>query len=69
MKTHPRRLSPPWLDGSATVHELTRYTARKLVKSLGYRLPRLGYYMVLPARSGWRELHRNPGRDKPYYVF
>jgi hypothetical protein len=68
---HPRRLSPPWLDGSATVYELTRHTARKLARDAKlHHLPRVGYYALMLPASGWRELHRNPpGSDKPFYVF
>jgi hypothetical protein len=66
---HPRLLSPAWLDGSITVYELTAYTARKLARANGVHLPHHGHYMPLPTASGWRELHRNSSREKPFYVF
>jgi hypothetical protein len=69
IRTHPVRISPPWLRGSCTIHEITVYTARKIARAADCRLPRRGWYLVLPASWPWAELHRNPWNPKrPFHV-
>lgn len=70
MKTYAHKLSPPWLHGSVTVWEITTYAARKLAREWGCRLPNVGWCLVAPKSSPWRELHRAPiGWRRPYYIF
>ena len=67
--THPVAISPVWLSGPCTVHEVTTYTARKMARAAGARMPRRGWCLVLPASWPWSELHHNPWNERrPYHV-
>lgn len=69
-KTHPVTISPYWLHGPCTIHEVTTDTAKKIAKASGCPWPlRLGWYLSLPTTWTWSELHHNPENPKrPYHV-